>query len=114
MSECLFCDFVNGVLSVEPVYEDSDCIAVNDINPQAPVHVLVIPKKHLVNCLEVGEEDEQLAGHLIRVAGEVARLKGVSDSGFRLVLNAGEQGGQTLDHLHLHLLGGRPMRWGPG
>ena len=114
MSECLFCNFVKGVASVQPVFEDEDCIAINDINPQAPVHVLVIPRKHLPNSLAMTEQDEKLVGHLIRVASEVARIKGIAEAGFRLVVNTGKHGGQTIDHLHLHLLGGRQMGWGPG
>ncbi|MBI3923656.1 MAG: histidine triad nucleotide-binding protein [Armatimonadetes bacterium] len=114
MSQCLFCDFVNKVLSVEPVYEDDQCIALHDINPQAPLHVLVIPKRHLTNVLEVGEAEETLAGHLLRVAAEIAKLKGIAEGGFRLTFNVNRDGGQSIDHLHLHLLGGRQMNWPPG
>ncbi len=114
MSDCLFCSFVNRVISIEPVYEDDQCIAINDINPQAPVHALVIPKRHVANALECGEADEALVGHLVRVSAEVARMKGVAESGFRLVINTNRDGGQSVDHLHVHVIGGRQMNWPPG
>ena len=113
MSEdCLFCRIAAGGIPADKVYEDDRVVAFRDINPQAPVHCLVIPRKHIPGPAGVGEEDEALAGHLIRVADEVARSEGISD--YRLVFNNGAGAGQTVFHIHLHVLGGRGMQWPPG
>jgi histidine triad (HIT) family protein len=96
------------------VFEDEQALAFDDINPQAPVHTLVIPKKHLRSPAELQPNDAPLMGHLLRVGNQIARDKGVAESGYRLVINTGSDGGQTVFHLHLHVLGGRAMHWPPG
>lgn len=110
---CLFCKIVNGEIPSTPVYQDELTYAFVDINPKAPVHVLVVPRKHIASVDDAGKEDEALVGHLMTVAAGIARAKGLT-RGYRVVANVGDDGGQTIDHLHLHLLGGRPMTWPPG
>lgn len=114
MAECLFCRIAEGKVPARIVYQDEQAVAFEDVHPQAPVHILVIPRKHLANLLGVAEEDEALAGHLMRVASRVAQEKGVADSGFRVVANVNRDAGQSVDHLHLHVLGGRRLGWPPG
>ncbi|MGA2807278.1 MAG: histidine triad nucleotide-binding protein [Terracidiphilus sp.] len=110
---CLFCKIVEGSIPSAAVYQDELCYAFADINPRAPVHVLVAPRKHIVSLADTNQDDHALLGHLIWAAGEIARVKGLP-KGYRLVINTGEDGGQTVDHLHVHLLGGRPLTWPPG
>jgi histidine triad (HIT) family protein len=110
---CLFCKIIDGSIPSTRVYEDESCIAFADIHPHAAVHVLVVPRKHIGSLAEAAREDEPLLGHLLYTAAEIARQKGLS-KGYRTVINTGEDGGQTVDHLHLHLLGGRAMHWPPG
>jgi histidine triad (HIT) family protein len=110
---CLFCKIVNGEIPSTPVYQDELAYAFADINPKAPVHVLVAPREHIASVDDAGKENEALIGHLIAVAAGIARAKGLT-RGYRVVANVGDDGGQTIDHLHLHLLGGRPMTWPPG
>lgn len=110
---CLFCKIVEGSIPSAAVYQDDECYAFADISPQAPVHVLVVPRKHIVSLAEAAADDRGLLGHLHWVAAEIARTKGLA-KGYRVVVNIGEDGGQTVDHLHLHVLGGRPMHWPPG
>ncbi len=112
--ECLFCRIAAGTVPVTRVYDDADCMAFADINPQAPVHVLVIPKRHVASAAEVTAADALGMGLLLVAAAEVARLQGLEEEGYRLVINTGRDGGQTVGHLHVHVLGGRPMRWPPG
>ncbi len=109
MEGCVFCKIVAGELPTEPLYEDDDAVAFADMSPQAPVHVLIIPKKHLANVDELGDEDAAVAGRLIMAAQRLARQLGVSASGYRLVINTGADATQTVPHLHVHLLGGRPL-----
>jgi histidine triad (HIT) family protein len=111
--ECLFCKIIEGSIPSKAVYQDEQCLAFQDIDPQAPVHVLVIPRKHIVSLAEAQKEDETLLGHLLLAAAEVARMKGLSN-GYRTVISTGRDGGQTVDHLHVHVLGGRAMHWPPG
>ena len=111
--DCLFCKIASGVIPVERLYEDDRVLAFPDINPQAPTHVLVIPKQHIPSHAEAAAADTDLLGHLLWAVGEVARAKKL-DRGYRLVINTGPDGGQTVDHLHVHLLGGRAMHWPPG
>lgn len=113
MAETVFAKIVAGQIPARIVHDDDRCLAFHDVNPQAPVHVLVIPKKPVVNVAALEAADESLAGHLVLVAAEVARKLGVSN-GYRLVFNCGPHGGQSVDHLHLHLLAGRPLGWPPG
>jgi histidine triad (HIT) family protein len=110
---CLFCKIVEGSIPSAAVYQDDACYAFPDIHPQAPVHVLVVPRKHIVSLAEAEAEDGGLLGHLYLAAAEIARMKGLA-KGYRVVMNIGEDGGQTVEHLHLHVLGGRAMHWPPG
>jgi len=112
-SDCLFCKIAAGEIPVKRVYDDDQCLCFPDIHPQAPTHLLLIPKQHIASHAHAGREDDALLGHLMGVAGEIARAQGLY-RGYRLVMNAGPEGGQSVDHIHLHLLGGRPMAWPPG
>lgn len=113
MDQCLFCKIGNRQIPGKIVYEDDQSVAFEDINPKAPVHILIIPRRHLATLLDASRDDELLLGHLLLVANAIARQKGIADRGFRLVLNCNSEGGQVVFHLHLHLLGGRPLRWHP-
>jgi histidine triad (HIT) family protein len=116
MSEqnCLFCRIVAGEISADVVYQDERSVAFRDINPQAPVHVLVIPRDHMESLDDASQRDEALLGHLLRVAARIANEQGLSESGYRTVANTGAGAGQSVSHLHLHVLGGRSMSWPPG
>ena len=114
MSDCLFCKIVVGEIPATAIYEDDLCIAFDDINPQSPVHVLVIPKKHIVSFSDASSGDAELLGHLCLVCARVAAEKGIGEDGYRVVVNKGEEAGQSVFHLHLHVLGGRRMSWPPG
>jgi len=107
----IFLKIINGEIPAEFVYQDDDVIVIKDIAPQAPVHLLIIPKRTVVDICEV---DERLAGRIVMVANEMARKFGIAEAGFRLVVNTGKDGGQTVPQLHMHLLGGRDMGWPPG
>jgi len=109
----LFSRIVNREIPADIVYEDTHCLAFRDINPQAPIHVLVIPKQEIPRLADAEEADQDLLGHLLLAAGKVARQLGVGDA-FRLIVNNGADAGQTVFHLHLHILAGRPLRWPPG
>ena len=111
--DCLFCKIVAGSIPAKRVFEDDLCLAFADINPQAPVHLLIVPRKHLQSLAETTPEDEGLIGHLHIVATELARERGLIN-GYRTVINTGTDGGQTVAHLHVHLLGGRVLGWPPG
>lgn len=110
---CLFCKIVEGTIPSIAVYQDELCYAFADIHPQAPVHVLVVPRQHIDSMASTGEDHKALLGHLLWAASEIARARGLA-RGYRAVLNTGRDGGQTVDHLHVHLLGGRAMTWPPG
>ena len=116
MSEenCLFCKIVDGKIPAEFVHQDDRCVVIRDINPQAPTHVLVIPREHIESLNDAGQRDEGLLGHLLRVAARVANDLGHEESGYRTVINTGEGAGQSVFHLHVHVLGGRPLNWPPG
>lgn len=107
--ECIFCRIVSGEVESEILYQDEDVVALRDINPQAPTHLLIMPRAHISSLAEVGADQEWLLGHLIHVAGELAKREGIAESGYRLVINSGPDAGQEVPHLHLHLLGGRPL-----
>jgi len=109
---CLFCKIIKGEIPADKLYEDDEVFAFRDIAPQAPVHFLVIPKKHISGPSAVGADDERLMGRLIRVGNEVAKLEGIEQ--YRMLFNNGEQAGQTVFHIHMHILGGRSMTWPPG
>ena len=113
MSPCLFCQIAAGERPATIVYHGDDLIAIRDINPQAPTHILIIPKKHIVNLAEATAEDEGLIGRLMTAAREIAQQENLG-KGYRLVINNGAQAGQSVFHLHVHLLGGRAMHWPPG
>jgi len=113
VSDCLFCKIVAGEIPSTKVYEDDQILAFRDINPEAPTHILFIPKKHIPNLNQMKEEDQPLLGHLFKVMSEEALRQGLTD-GYRIVSNCGKKAGQTVDHLHFHLLGGRNLHWPPG
>ncbi|MBM7560714.1 HIT domain-containing protein [Fusibacter tunisiensis] len=114
MSDCLFCKIVKGDIPSTKVYEDEWVYAFKDIQPEAPVHILIVPKVHLDSIAKASEKDVKLLGHIQLVAAEIARSEGLEEAGYRLVTNIGEDGGQTVQHLHYHLLGGRTLKWPPG
>ncbi|MBU5636516.1 histidine triad nucleotide-binding protein [Geomonas sp. Red69] len=114
MSDCLFCKMAEGAIPVKKVYEDEHLFAIEDINPVAPVHILIVPKKHLVNTLELTPADDQLIGGVHRVAAAIARERGFDQEGFRLVNNNNAGAGQSVWHIHFHLLAGRKLGWPPG
>lgn len=111
---CLFCKIIAGEIPAKIVYQDEQLITIEDINPAAPLHLLLIPKKHIVSTLELQPEDDALIGHLYRVAAKIATERGVAQSGFRIVANTNADAGQTVFHIHFHLLAGRSMQWPPG
>lgn len=114
MSDCLFCKIVRKEVPVKVVYEDEFCIVFPDIAPQAPVHLLAIPKKHLKNLAETTANDYDILSHLLGVLKKQAAEYQISEAGYRIVLNTNSEGGQSVNHLHFHLLGGRMMNWPPG
>ena len=110
---CIFCNILAGAAAAKIAYQDESCVAFHDIHPQAPVHLLVIPRKHFSSALEATEDDEPVLGHLCRVAAHLAREHHITD-GYRVVVNTGAGAGQSVFHMHLHVLGGRAFRWPPG
>ena len=115
MSETtIFSKIIRGEIPADIVFEDDQCLAFRDIQPQAPTHILVIPKKAIAGVQYAEAGDAALLGHLLVTARQIAETEGIATAGFRLVINAGDHGGQTVDHLHVHLLGGRPLQWPPG
>jgi histidine triad (HIT) family protein len=111
---CIFCRIVNKEIPAKIVYEDDKVLAFHDINPQAPYHILVIPKKHISTLLELTEEDKDLIGHIFLVMNKLAQELGVAERGYRVVVNCNEEAGQTVFHVHFHFLAGREMHWPPG
>ena len=114
MDDCLFCKIVAGEIPADIVHQTDDTLAFRDINPEAPTHILVIPRRHITSIDEMVAEDAGLAGRLTLVAAEIARAEGIAEAGYRTVINCNWEGGQRVFHVHLHLLGGRQMRWPPG
>ena len=114
MTDCLFCKIVNGDIPSDKVYEDDYVLAFNDLNAQAPTHILIIPKKHISTMNDLQAQDTEVVGQLMQVAANIAKDKGFSDAGYRVVMNCNQDGGQAVYHIHLHLLGGRAMAWPPG
>lgn len=114
MSDCLFCKFVNGEIQPDTVYEDEELLAFRDISPQAPVHILIIPKRHISTLNDLAGEDEALMGRLILTAQKLAKGEGIDELGYRTVINCNKEAGQSVFHIHMHLLGGRSMKWPPG
>ncbi len=114
MAECLFCKIINREIQASIVYEDERVLAFNDINPHAPTHVLIVPKRHVASLNELSSDDDEMVGEIVRRAAAIAKERGISAGGFRTVFNTNRDAGQTVFHLHLHLMGGRPMHWPPG
>lgn len=114
MSDCLFCKIRDGEIPADIVFENDDVLAFSDVNPQAQVHLLIIPKKHISTVNDVVDEDQPVMGKLFAAAKELAKQNGVNEEGYRLVVNCNEKAGQTVFHIHMHLLGGRRMTWPPG
>jgi histidine triad (HIT) family protein len=114
LTDCIFCRIAAKEISTPVVYEDEQALAFRDANPQAPSHALLIPKRHIANLAATTDNDAKLLGELMRTAARVAQMLGVTDSGYRVVANVGADGGQSVDHLHIHILGGRPLSWPPG
>lgn len=114
MPDCLFCNIVEGQAPARIIYQDERALAIEDIHPQSPVHLLVLPRKHQVSLHGASREDEALLGHLLLVAAQVARERGLELKGYRVVINNGAWGGQTVGHLHVHVMGGRVFHWPPG
>ena len=107
--DCLFCRIVRGEIPASIIYQDGGVTAFRDIAPQAPTHILVVPDRHIDGAAQVGLMDEQIVGQMLRAAAELARREGIEESGYRLIINQGRDGGQTVPHLHVHLLGGRAL-----
>jgi len=114
MSDCLFCKMVSGEIAPDKVYEDDDVLAFRDINPQAPLHLLVIPKVHISTLNDLDEEHAALLGKMYFAVTKIARQQGVAEDGYRTVVNCNRDGGQTVFHIHLHMLAGRGLQWPPG
>jgi histidine triad (HIT) family protein len=114
MSDCLFCKIVAGQIPAKVVHQDDDAVAFVDINPQAPTHILVVPRKHIPSLNDLGPEDDALLGRVLRVAAKLAAERGVAAEGWRAVVNTNAAAGQTVFHVHVHVLGGRQMGWPPG
>lgn len=112
--DCIFCKIAQKKMPSKIVYEDDIAVAFEDINPQAPIHLIIIPHKHIPTILDMDESDKAIVGHLHTIAGKLARERNIAERGFRLVLNCNKEAGQTVFHIHLHLIGGRIMRWPPG
>ena len=114
MSDCLFCKIVNGDIPASVVYQDDRVVAFNDINPQAPTHVLIVPRLHISTLNDLEPSNDQIVGELVRRAAAIAKDRGLSAGGYRTVFNTNREAGQTVFHIHLHLIGGRSMHWPPG
>lgn len=114
MSDCIFCKIVSGDIPGDIVYQNDDVLAFRDLSPKAPVHVLIIPKRHISTINELQPTDAELLGNMYLAAKEIARQEGMDESGYRCVMNCNDDGGQTVHHIHLHVLGKRQMTWPPG
>jgi histidine triad (HIT) family protein len=114
MADCLFCGIIDGHITGAIVYQDSTVVAFKDVRPQAPVHVLIVPRKHIPSLSDLAAGDASVIGAIFTIAAKLARELGIADSGYRVVVNCGADAGQSVWHLHYHLLGGRPFRWPPG
>ncbi|MDA8431183.1 MAG: histidine triad nucleotide-binding protein [Geobacteraceae bacterium] len=114
MENCIFCKIIRGEIPSKKVFEDERLLVIEDITPQAPLHLLLLPKMHIVNSLDMTDRDDDLIGYVFRKAGQIAREKGYAESGFRIVQNNGAGAGQSVFHIHFHLLAGRGFSWPPG
>jgi diadenosine tetraphosphate (Ap4A) HIT family hydrolase len=114
MENCIFCKIIRGEIPSKKVFEDEQLLVIEDLSPQAPLHLLLLPKKHFVNCLDMSADEDALVGYAVRKGGEIASAKGCAESGFRIVQNNGAGAGQSVFHIHFHLLAGREFAWPPG
>jgi histidine triad (HIT) family protein len=114
VADCLFCGIAEGKIKGQIVFQDDTVVAFRDVSPRAPVHILIIPRKHVSGVLDIEPSDNAMVGHIFEVAAQLARENGIADSGFRVVVNSGPDAGQSVLHLHYHLIGGRQMSWPPG
>ncbi|MCE2542352.1 MAG: histidine triad nucleotide-binding protein [Acidobacteria bacterium] len=114
MTDCLFCKIVNREIPAALIHEDDQLVAFRDINPQAPTHVLIVPRRHIATLNDLGADADGIVGTIVRRAAAIARDEGFAEAGYRTVFNCNADGGQTVFHIHLHLLGGRPLTWPPG
>lgn len=114
MEECIFCKIISGEIPCKKVYEDDMVLSFEDINPASPVHVLIIPKKHIKSLNDISDEDSKLIAHIFSVGKDIAKKLDIDEKGYRIVMNCGEDGGQEVKHLHFHLLGGKKFSWPPG
>ncbi|MFC1576461.1 histidine triad nucleotide-binding protein [Candidatus Omnitrophota bacterium] len=114
MSDCIFCKIAKGEIESKVVYKDDQLVAFEDMRPRAPVHIVIIPKKHIERVSDIGEGETRLAGEMVAAAAKLAREKNIESSGYRLVMNCNKDAGQEVFHLHLHLMGGRKFKWPPG
>jgi histidine triad (HIT) family protein len=114
MEDCIFCKIIKGEIPCDKVYEDEKVFSFRDINPEAPVHVLIIPKEHISSLNDLSEVNCQVISHIFLTAKKIAKELGISEDGYRVVSNCGEKGGQTVNHIHFHMLGGRNLKWPPG
>ena len=114
MSDCLVCKIISGEIPSSKVYEDEYVYAFNDISPEAPVHVLIVPKEHIASCNDINENNADVVSKIFLAAKKIAGEKGIAENGYRVVNNCGDDGGQTVKHLHFHLIGGRSLAWPPG
>lgn len=114
MSDCIFCKIANGEIPSEKVFESANVLAFKDINPEAPIHIVIIPRKHIESVNHIEDQDVNIIGEVFQAAKEIAKHLGIADDGYRIVTNCGEKAGQTVKHLHYHLLGGRDLKWPPG
>ena len=114
MENCIFCKIVNGEIPSNKIYEDDKVYAFRDISPEAPTHFLVIPKEHITSANEINEENSKIIAHIFVVINKIVRELGIDDTGYRIVNNCGKDGGQTVGHIHFHILGGRNLQWPPG
>jgi len=114
MAECLFCKIINGEIPAAIVYKDDRIVAFNDVNPQGPTHILLVPRAHIGTLNDLSPKDDAILGELVRRAAAIANERGIAAGGYRTVFNTNRDAGQTVFHIHLHLIGGRPMHWPPG
>ncbi|SFA75657.1 histidine triad nucleotide-binding protein [Clostridium frigidicarnis] len=114
MDDCIFCKIVNKEIPSTKVYEDDKVLAFKDISPEAPVHIVIVPKEHIRSTNELNENNASIVAHIFIIINKIAEEQGIKDSGYRIINNCGEHGGQTVNHIHFHLLGGRNLSWPPG
>ncbi|MBZ4666055.1 histidine triad nucleotide-binding protein [Mahella sp.] len=114
MADCVFCKIASGEIPSQMVYQDDAVVAFKDVNPQAPIHILIIPRQHIPSLMDLDESNAAIIGHIMLVAKNLARQFGIDQGGFRIVSNCGADAGQSVDHVHFHLLGGRSLQWPPG